>query len=195
MVQKKQNIKYWLVFSTPVPKSTIFWHPPQPYKDSRNILFHKKVQWCYFKGKCGNPDQPSVGAALTTATRGAGMWWLPLSTEEEPFPFTEQEPIYISLLRAIPRLKLEQKKRKKKEKTNQQTSTIMHYTARWSIFAVGAVSRQFPREQSSGKHTNPPLHKPDNVSILNLYKLTLWEVDISNKSKLKYLTASLKFTF
>lgn len=66
-------MEFWLVFSTSVPKSTIFWQPPQHDKDSHNILLHKKVQWFYFKGKCGNPDQPSVGAALTTATRGAGM--------------------------------------------------------------------------------------------------------------------------
>lgn len=152
------------------------------------------MQCFYFEGKCGNPDRTSVSAALTTATWGAGMspsehWGGTISI------YWAGTNLHLPTQSASKAKARATTTKKKKAKKNQQTSTIMHYTARWSISAVGAVSRLFPREQSSGKHTNPPLHKLFNVWILNLYKLTLLEVNISNKSKVKYLTVSLKFTF
>lgn len=96
----------------------------------------------------------SVGAALKTATRGAGMrpsehWagtiyihWAGTNLHLPPQSACEAEA-------RAKKTKNKKKNRCKEKPTNKCNN------ARWSISALGEVSQLFPREQSSSKHTNP----------------------------------------
>lgn len=141
-------------------EQTSFCNILESYHGSRPI--NKQIKACLIIGynvsvlnvrvpppSCSLPISIRLLSVLRTQTSGTGM--LP----SEHWGGT----IYIYWAGTNLHLPTRSGSEAEEKRKNQQTSATMQCTARWSIPTAGAASRLFPRERSSGEHTNPPLHK------------------------------------